>query len=102
MRALIIMGLWLLAISQTHAQLNVELLHQLVQTSKDEYSRQQTARKRQALPSANADVNRSKMGVSKQQNRTLQIRLQTICLALTAPQLGWQAQPIIRERSKTG
>lgn len=97
MRALIIMGLLLLGISQTHAQLNVELLHQLVQHSKDEYSRQQTARNRQALTSANEEVNRSKMGNLKQKYRTLQSRFHTIGLAIDATEIGIQAAPIIRE-----
>src|SRR3546814_18236554 len=102
MRALIIMGLLLLAISQTHAQLNVELLHQLVQHSKDEYNRQQTARNRQALPSANEEVNRSNMGDLKQKYRTLPSRFQTIGLAIHAPQIGCPAPPITRESVTSG
>src|SRR5690606_6289306 len=68
MRTFIFIALLLLTgISKSgYAQLNVELLHQLVQHSKDEYERQTTARNRQAIASANEEVNRSKMDALKQ------------------------------------
>jgi hypothetical protein len=44
---------------------NVALLHQLVQHSKDEHTRQSTARNKQAEASANEEVNRSKMDAFK-------------------------------------
>lgn len=98
MKAILIATLFLLAgMQKGHAQLNVELLHQLVQHSKDEYSRQQTARNRQALTSANEEVNRSKMDELKRKYRTLQSRFHTIGLAIDATQIGLQAVPIIRE-----
>lgn len=97
MRALII-GLLLLGIStQTNAQLNVQLLHQLVQHSKDENERQQTARNRQNVATANEEVNRSQMATLKERYRTLQNRFHTIGLAIDATQIGLQAAPIIRE-----
>jgi hypothetical protein len=77
--------------------LNVELLHQLVQHSKDENERQKTARSRQALASANEEVNRSKMDELKQKYRTLQSRFHTLGLAIDATQIGLQAAPLIRE-----
>lgn len=80
-----------------NAQLNVELLHQLVQHSKDENSRQKTARSRQAVTTANEEVNRSKMDELKQKYRTLQSRFHTLGLAIDATQIGLQAVPIIRE-----
>src|SRR5690606_35476951 len=98
MRAIFIMGLFWVALSnQVHAQLNVELLHQLVQHSKDEHSRQQTARNRQAVTSANEEVNRSKMDELKQKYRRLQSRFHTLGLAIDATQIGLQAAPIITE-----
>ncbi|MGJ1311721.1 hypothetical protein ACS126_06345 [Sphingobacterium lactis] len=98
MRQLIITGLFLLlGLYQTHAQLNVELLHQLVQHSKDENDRQKTARSRQAVTSANEEVNRSKMDELKQKYRTLQSRFHTLGLAIDATQIGLQAVPIIQE-----
>ena len=99
MRAFIFIAfLFLTGISKGgYAQLNVELLHQLVQHSKDEYERQTTARNRQAVASANEEVNRSKMDALKQKYRTLQSRFHTIGLAIDATRIGLQAAPIIRE-----
>jgi hypothetical protein len=98
MRAALIITLALLAFTpRTYAQLNVELLHQLVQHSKDENERQKTARSRQALASANEEVNRSKMDELKQKYRTLQSRFHTLGLAIDATQIGLQAAPLIRE-----
>jgi len=98
MKAILILTLFLLVgMPKGNAQLNVELLHQLVQHSKDENSRQKTARSRQAVTSANEEVNRSKMDDLKQKYRTLQSRFHTIGLAIDATQIGLQATPIIRE-----
>ncbi|MGJ1261113.1 hypothetical protein [Sphingobacterium spiritivorum] len=98
MRQLIIIGLFLISVlNQAHAQLNVELLHQLVQHSKDENDRQKTARSRQVVTTANEEVNRSKMDELKQKYRTLQSRFHTLGLAIDATQIGLQAVPIIRE-----
>lgn len=98
MKWLFVMWLFFATItSQVHAQLNVELLHQLVQHSKDEHSRQQTARNRQAVTSANEEVNRSKMDELKQKYRRLQSRFHTLGLAIDATQIGLQAAPIITE-----
>lgn len=98
MRKLPIITLFLIALfQQAEAQLNVELLHQLVEHSKDEHSRQQTARNRQALTSANEEVNRSKMDELKQKYRRLQSRFHTLGLAIDATQIGLQAAPLINE-----
>lgn len=98
MRAIILLGLLVLtSVPFVHAQLNVELLHQLVQHSKDENQRQNTARNRQALTSANEEVNRSKMSNLKEKYRRLQSRFHTLGLAIDATQIGLQAAPIISD-----
>ena len=99
MRTIICLTLFfLLGISKGgYAQLNVELLHQLVQHSKDEYERQTTARNRQAVTSANEEVNNSKMDELKRKYRTLQSRFHTIGMAIDATRIGMEAAPIIRE-----
>ncbi|WP_185210742.1 hypothetical protein [Sphingobacterium mizutaii] len=98
MRAIILLGLLVLtSVPFVHAQLNVELLHQLVQHSKDENQRQNTARNRQALTSANEEVNRSKMSDLKEKYRRLQSRFHTLGLAIDATQIGLQAAPIISD-----
>jgi hypothetical protein len=82
---------------ESHAQLNVELLHQLVQHSKDEHQRQSTARNRQAETSANEEINRSKMEGLKQKYRNLQRRFQLLGLAIDATKIGLQAAPLISD-----
>jgi len=97
MRGLSILLLFMLSSFLGNAQLNVELLHQLVQHNKDENSRQQTARTRQAMVSTNEEVNNSKMADLKAKYRRLQSQFHTIHLAIDAIQIGLQATPIIQE-----
>lgn len=98
MKAILILILSLFFFSmKSHAQLNVELLHQLVQHSKDEHQRQSTARNRQAQISANEEINRSKMEGLKQKYRNLQRRFQLLGLAIDATQIGLQAAPLISD-----
>lgn len=87
----------MLTIFSGFAQLNVELLHQLVQHSKEENGLQKTARTRQAVTSANEEVNRSKMADLKAKYRMLQNRFHNIGLAINVTQIGLQAAPIILE-----
>ncbi|MGF7028557.1 hypothetical protein [Sphingobacterium sp. HSC-15S19] len=96
MKKLLILIIAILCFSAyVHAQLNVELLHQLVQHSKDEHGRQTTARSRQAVTSANEQVNRSKMDELKQKYRNLQNRFHMLSLAIDASQIALQASPLI-------
>ena len=87
----------MLSMYNGYAQLNVQLLHQLVSHSKEENALQKTARTRQAVTSANEEVNKNKMADLKTKYRTLQSRFYTIGLAIDATQIGLQAAPIIRE-----
>ena len=80
-----------------HAQLNVQLLHQLVSESKSEYNRQNEAKNKQAVTSANEEVNRSEMSKLKTKYRELQSRFKTLGLAIDAAQIGLQATPIVAE-----
>ncbi|RZJ92805.1 MAG: hypothetical protein EOO20_00380 [Chryseobacterium sp.] len=79
------------------SQLNVQLLHQLVAESKSEYGRQQEARNKQAVASANEEVNRSQMSRLKIKYRELQKRFHTVGLAIDAAQIGLEASPIVSE-----
>jgi len=88
---------FLLAATNATAQLNVELLHQLVAHSKDEESRQSKARTRQAVALANEEVNRSEMNRLKNKYRQLQERFKTLGLVINAAEIGIQAAPIIDE-----
>lgn len=80
-----------------HSQLNVELIHQLVAESKSENSRQNEARNRQTVTTANEEVNRSEMTKLKSRYRELHSRFKTLALAIDAAQIGLQAMPIVNE-----
>lgn len=98
MRTFIIAFAMIASVSSTvYAQLNVELLHQLVQHSKDEHSRQETARNRQAITSANEEVNRGEMGKLKTKYRELQSRFHTLGLVLQGLSMGIESAPIIND-----
>lgn len=80
-----------------HAQLNVQLLHQLVSKSQSEYDKQNEAKNKQAVTSANEEVNRSEMGKLKTRYRELQSRFKTLGLVFDAAQIGLQATSIVTE-----
>lgn len=82
---------------KSHAQLNVQLLHQLVSESQTEYDKQTEAKNKQAVTSANEEVNRSEMGKFKTRYRELQSRFKTLGLVFDAAQIGLQATPIVNE-----
>jgi hypothetical protein len=83
--------------SGVFAQLNVQLLHQLVSESKSEHSRQDEAKNKQAVTSANEEVNRGQMGKLKTKYRELQNRFHTIGLAIDVAQIGLEATPLVTE-----
>lgn len=83
--------------SVSHAQLNVELLHQLVQHSKDEHERQQEARNRQAVALSNEAVNRAEMETLKTKYRELHRRFQTLGIVLQGLSLGMESAPVIND-----
>jgi len=78
-------------------QLNVELIHQLVSESKSEHSRQDEAKNKQAVTSANEEVNKTQMSKLKTKYRELQKRFRTVGLAIDAAQIGLEASPVVSE-----
>lgn len=90
---LILLGI----VPEGSAQVNVQLLHQLVAESKSEHKKQEEARNKQAVSSANEEMNRSQMSILKTKYRELQSRFQTLSLAIDAAQIGLQAAPIVSE-----
>ncbi len=84
-------------VANAFSQLNVELLHQLVSESKSEHSRQDEAKNKQAVTSANEEVNRTQMGKLKTKYRELQNRFHTIGLAIDVAQIGLEATPLVTE-----
>lgn len=86
-----------IASSSANAQLNVQLLHQLVEHSKDEYDRQITARNRQAITTANEEVNRGETAKLKTRYRELHSRFQTLGMAMQALSMGLESAPIVTD-----
>ncbi|MFD2742435.1 MULTISPECIES: hypothetical protein [Sphingobacterium] len=86
-----------IALTKANAQLNVELLHQLVEHSKDEYDRQITARNKQAITSANEEVNREETAKLKTRYRELHSRFQVLGTALQGLSMGLESAPIVTE-----
>ena len=79
------------------AQLNVALLHQLVQHSKEEYDRQRTARDRQAIVTANQEVNREETAKLKTRFRQLHSRFEVLGAVLQGLSMGIESAPIVTE-----
>lgn len=97
MKRTTIMLYLLLAAQNAFCQLNVELLHQLVGESKSEYDRQEPAKNKQAVASANEEVNKTQMSNLKTKYRELQNRFHTVGLAIDAAQIGIEASPVVSE-----
>lgn len=86
-----------IVLTKANAQLNVELIHQLVAHSKDEYDRQISARDRQAITTANEEVNREETAKLKNRYRQLHSRFQTLGMALQTLSMGLESVPIVTE-----
>lgn len=81
----------------SQAQLNVELLHQLVADSKTEHGKQTDARDRQAVSSANEETNKTLMVRLKDKYREIHSRFKTISLAIGVAQIGIEAYPLLND-----
>ncbi|MGA9651174.1 hypothetical protein [Pedobacter sp.] len=81
----------------SEAQLNVELLHQLVGDSKTEHSKQIDARDRQTVSSANEETNKTLMVRLKDKYREIHSRFKTVSLAIDAAQIGIEAYPLLND-----
>ena len=97
MKILSLLTLLLVSFTNGFAQLNVELLHQLVAESKSEYSRQLSARDNQGLASATELINRNQTADFKDSFRKIQSRFHTLTVAIDLSQISLEAQPLIKE-----
>ncbi|WP_162344196.1 hypothetical protein [Cyclobacterium salsum] len=88
--------LCLLFSSPVLGQLNVALLHQLVEDSKNEHERQFEAKTNQAKNAINEEVNRNLMGQVKEKYRTVQERFAKLNLLIEAVGLAVTAKPLVR------
>lgn len=96
MKWTIIFCFCILCLSKTaNCQLNVQLLHQLVGHSKDEYERQKDARDRQAVTTTNEKVNSSSTEKLKKKYQEIQDRFSILQTALQGLSMGIESKPII-------
>lgn len=82
---------------QASAQINVPLLHQLVDNSTTEHTKQADAKTGQAVSSANEQTNRGLMSQLKVKYRTLQERYAKMSIVFDAANIGITATPLVRE-----
>lgn len=78
------------------AQVNIALLHQLVEDSKNEHEKQSEAKANQAKNAINEEVNRNLMGQVKEKYRAIQERFARLQLLVEAVGLAVSADPILR------
>jgi len=78
------------------AQVNIALLHQLVEDSKNEHEKQSEAKANQAKNAFNEEVNRNLMGQVKEKYRTIQERFAKLQLLVEAVGLAASADPLLR------
>jgi len=81
----------------SHAQINVPLLHQLVENSTTEHKDQTEAKNEQATSSALEQNNRGLMSQLKVKYRTLQERYAKMSIVFDAANIGITATPLVRE-----
>lgn len=96
MKALILTAFVLfVSIGTSLAQVNVALLHQLVEESKSEYNLQKEATSNQAKNAANEEVNNNLVRTVKEKYRTVQERFAKLSIVIDAIGIGSTAQPLV-------
>lgn len=96
-RSLVLLLSVIFCFARSYAQVNVELLHQLVSESKSENSKQKDVRTTQATVTASETINRSQMTSLKSSYRDVHNRFNTLGLVINAAEIGLEAQPIVDE-----
>lgn len=89
----------LLAISfslNAYSQINISLLHQLVEDSKKEHTKQSEAKKNQAKNAINEEVNRNMLNQVKDKYKVVQERFAKLSIVFDAAGIGVSANPIVR------
>jgi len=97
MKRLIYLLLFFLSSFSSYAQLNVPLLHQLVENNKTEYGKQIDAKNQQAKNTAVEATNKTLMTSVKDRYRTLQERFAKMSIVFDAVNIGISATPLVRE-----
>ena len=81
----------------SYAQLNVPLMHQLIENSKTEHGKQIDAKNQQAKNTAVEATNKTLMTSVKDRYRTLQERFAKMSIVFDAVNIGISATPLVRE-----
>lgn len=81
---------------EASGQINVPLLHQLVEDSKNEHGQQLEARENQTKTALNEEVNRNMLGRVKEGYRTVQERFAKLTLVFDAVGIANSASPMVR------
>ncbi|MEB2774578.1 hypothetical protein SYJ56_04630 [Algoriphagus sp. D3-2-R+10] len=77
------------------AQVNVALLHQLVEESKSEYNLQKKAKTNQGKNAINEEVNKNLVNTVKEKYRTIQERFAKLSILIDAIGIGSTAEPLV-------
>ncbi len=77
------------------AQVNVALLHQLVEESKSEYNLQKEAKTNQGKNAVNEEVNKNLVNTVKEKYRPVQERFAKLSIVIDAIGIGRTAEPLI-------
>ncbi len=82
-------------LGQGIAQVNVALLHQLVEESKSEYNLQKEAKANQGRNAVNEEVNKNLVNLVKEKYRTVQERFAKLSIVIDAFGIGATAEPLV-------
>lgn len=78
-----------------HAQVNVALLHQLVDESKSEYNLQKEAKANQGKNAVNEEINKNLVNSIKEKYRVVQERFAKLSIVIDAFGIGTTAEPLV-------
>src|SRR5690606_37994657 len=79
-----------------YCQINVPLLHQLVEDSKAEYEKQKEAKERQAKNTQHEETNRNIINQVKDRYKTVQERFAKLTIVFDAAGIAVTANPLVR------
>ncbi|PWS25894.1 hypothetical protein DHW03_18850 [Pedobacter yonginense] len=97
MKRLLFLSAFFLSAVSSYAQLNVPLMHQLIENSKTEHGKQIDAKNQQAKNTAVEATNKTLMTSVKDRYRTLQERFAKMSIVFDAVNIGISATPLVRE-----
>lgn len=82
--------------SHGFAQINIQLLHQLVEDSKTEYAKQSEAKNKQVINTTNEEINKNLLGQVKDGYKTIQERFAKLTIVFDAAGIAMTATPLVR------